>query len=122
MIANIFQPIFEITLDPKKDPNLFEFLLQVTGFDSVDDESSYEQLQFQQLMKMPEDWNTNESPPYIYWIYYLYANIYSLNQLRKARGLNTFTFKPHCGESGNIDHLAASFMLADGVCHGIKLE
>jgi len=42
MIANIFQPIFEVTLNPEKDPGLFEFLLQVTGFDSVDDESSYE--------------------------------------------------------------------------------
>lgn len=37
------------------------------------------------------------------------------------RGLNTFTFRPHCGESGNVDHLACAFLVADGINHGIKL-
>ena len=73
-------------------------------------------------MKIPEDWNGDDNPPYIYWMYYFYANMYSLNTLRKSLGLNTFSFKPHCGESGNIDHLAACFMVADGICHGIQLS
>jgi AMP deaminase len=36
--------------------------------------------------------------------------------------LNTFSFKPHCGESGNLDHLASCFMTADAICHGIQLD
>ena len=28
------------------------------------------------------------------------------------RGLNTFDFRPHCGEAGNIDHLACAYLLA----------
>jgi AMP deaminase len=28
-------------------------------------------------------------------------------------------FRPHCGESGDINHLAAAFLLADGINHGI---
>ncbi len=62
------------------------------------------------------------NPPYGYWIYYMYANITSLNLLRQQRGLNTFAFKPHCGESGNLDHLASCFMTADAICHGIQLD
>jgi len=34
-------------------------------------------------MRIPEDWNNNDNPPYIYWMYYFYANLYSLNNLRK---------------------------------------
>jgi AMP deaminase len=28
----------------------------------------------------------------------MYANLYTLNKMREARGLNTFTFRPHAGE------------------------
>lgn len=30
---------------------------------------------------------------------------YVLNKFREARGFNTFTFRPHAGEAGDIDHL-----------------
>lgn len=42
MLDNIFLQLFEVTINPSSDPDLFHFLLQVTGFDSVDDESCYE--------------------------------------------------------------------------------
>lgn len=54
-------------------------------------------------------------------MYYFYANLLSLNVLRKKRGLNTFKFRPHCGEAGNIDHLICSFLLSDGINHGVLL-
>ena len=54
-------------------------------------------------------------------MYYIYANMYSLNVLRKMRGLNTFSLRPHCGEAGSIDHLACTFLLADGINHGLTL-
>ena len=37
MIANIFEPLFEVTLNPASHPNLHVFLQMVVGFDSVDD-------------------------------------------------------------------------------------
>ena len=41
---------------------------------------------------------------------------------RESRGLNTFTFRPHCGEAGEIDHLASAFMACENVAHGIQLR
>lgn len=38
------------------------------------------------------------------------------------RGLNTFKFRPHCGEAGNIDHLATAYLIADGINHGVELN
>ena len=48
----------------------------------------------------PSEYTKKENPPYSYWCYHIYANLYALNRLRESRGLNTFLFKPHCGESG----------------------
>lgn len=42
MINNIFKPLFEVTMDPESDPDLYRFLLMIGGFDSVDDESIFE--------------------------------------------------------------------------------
>lgn len=122
MLDNIFKPIFEVTLNPSKDPALFQFLLQVVGFDTVDDESTYEVLSLENLAQSPEEWVKENNPHYSYWIYYIHTNLASLNELRKNRGLNTFSFRPHCGETGNIDHLATAFLVADGINHGIRLS
>ena len=70
----------------------------------------------------PADWNSPVNPPYYYWLYYFYANIYNLNVLRKERGLNTLQFRPHCGEAGDPSHLAAAYLVADGINHGIILQ
>lgn len=45
-----------------------------------------------------------------------------LNCVRKAKGLNTFAFRPHAGETGDTMHLAATYMLATSINHGINLE
>ena len=34
---------------------------------------------------------------FAYYAYYMYANLYVLNKLREARGMNTFAFRPHAG-------------------------
>jgi AMP deaminase len=39
IIDNIFQPLFEVSVNPQSHPNLHRFLKQVVGFDTVDDES-----------------------------------------------------------------------------------
>jgi AMP deaminase len=52
----------------------------------------------------------------------MYSNIYTLNKLREAKGLNTFPFRPHCGESGAKEHLLDTFLLAQSINHGINLS
>jgi hypothetical protein len=56
----------------------------------------------------PEQWTSANSPPYSYWMYYIYANLCVLNKLRASRGLCTFQFRPHCGEAGDVDHLVGT--------------
>ena len=70
----------------------------------------------------PENWTSEENPPYVYYIYYTYANIQSLNNFRRERGMNKFKFRPHSGEAGAVNHLVATFMLAENINHGLMLR
>eukprot|EP01028_Stygiella_incarcerata_P006747 TRINITY_DN273_c0_g1_i2.p1 TRINITY_DN273_c0_g1~~TRINITY_DN273_c0_g1_i2.p1 ORF type:complete len:900 (+),score=232.93 TRINITY_DN273_c0_g1_i2:78-2702(+) len=120
-MENIFRPLIEVTVDPSLDPDLHQFLSLVVGFDSVDDESKQEPNMFRKIPRA-SGWRPESNPPYAYYAYYLYANIFILNELRKLQGLNTFKFRPHAGESGSIDHLVATFFVADGINHGLLLR
>ncbi|MCJ1287966.1 AMP deaminase [Xylographa opegraphella] len=121
VISNVFQPLFEATKDPSSHPKLFVFLQRVIGFDSVDDESKPERRLFRKF-PLPKVWDTKQNPPYSYWIYFLFANIASLNVWRKQRGFNTFLLRPHCGEAGETDHLAAAVLCCHSISHGILLR
>ena len=121
VIINIFQPLFEVTKNPSSHPKLFIFLQRVIGIDSVDDESKPERRLFRKF-PLPKDWNTNQNPPYSYWMYFLFANMASLNLWRKQRGFNTFILRPHCGEAGETDHLAAAVLCCHSISHGILLR
>ena len=142
----LFQPLFEVTIDPASHPDLHKFLQYVSGFDSVDDESKPENAMFDcdvprwakyfsypyQIFfhlrnqnyphRSPDEWSWHENPPYAYYLYYTYANLCVLNQLRAERGLNTFNFRPHCGEAGSVQHLVASFMMCESISHGLLLR
>jgi AMP deaminase len=124
MIFNIFAPLFEVSIDPSSNPALHTFLQTVVGFDSVDDESQPEIWQTRPNSAIPEpnEWDMAENPPYSYWSYYLYINIKTLNQLRASKGLNTFEFRPHAGEAGDVEHLMACYLVADKINHGILLQ
>jgi len=102
IIRNLFQPLFEVTNDPASHPNLHRFLKHVTGFDSVDDESKPENAMFDGDVPTPDKWTEPENPPYSYYLYYMFANMTKLNHFRHMRGLNTFVFRPHCGEAGPV--------------------
>ena len=111
---------------PESNPPLHYFLQAVVGIDVVDDESKPEHehltgmaptLPCPTLSKRfvcpgstptPEQWTSPNSPPYSYWMYYIYANLCVLNKLRASRGLCTFQFRPHCGEAGDVDHLVGT--------------
>jgi AMP deaminase len=121
VIKNVFQPLFEVTKDPASHPKLHIFLHRVIGFDSVDDESKVERRLFRKY-PTPKEWNSKQNPPYGYWIYFLFANITSLNAFRKRRGFNTFLLRPHCGEAGDTDHLAAALLCCHSISHGITLR
>lgn len=121
VIINVFQPLFEATKNPSSHPKLSVFLQRVVGFDSVDDESKPERRLFRKF-PVPKAWNTKQNPPYSYWIYFLFANIASLNVWRKQRGFNTFLLRPHCGEAGETDHLVAAVLCCHSISHGILLR
>lgn len=104
--ADIFLPLFEVTKDPRTHPELHVFLQRVIGFDSVDDESKNERRIYRKF-PVASMWSTDQSPPYSYWcvhlfmyattdnctdntirLYYMYANMSSLNNWRRARGFS----------------------------------
>ncbi|GAM84200.1 hypothetical protein ANO11243_021930 [Dothideomycetidae sp. 11243] len=121
VVKNLFQPLFEATRAPAEYPKLHAFLQRVIGFDSVDDESKAER-RFYRKFPLPKDWTHRDNPPYSYWIYYLFANMCSLNVWRKQRGFNTFVLRPHCGEAGDTDHLGAATLCCHSISHGLLLR
>ncbi|KAL9133116.1 MAG: hypothetical protein Q9175_005707 [Cornicularia normoerica] len=121
IIINIFRPLYEATKEPSSHPELHVFLQRVIGFDSVDDESKVETRLYRKYPP-PKEWNTKQNPPYTYWIYHLFANMTSLNVWRKRRGFNTFVLRPHCGEAGDVDHIAAAVLCCHSISHGLMLR
>ena len=121
IVRNLFLPLFEVTRDPRSHPELHIFLQHVVGFDSVDDESKAER-RIHKKYPVPKQWDLLINPPYAYYLYYMYANMTSLNQWRKERGFNTFVLRPHAGEAGDTDHLTAAFLTSQHINHGILLR
>uniref|UniRef100_A0A8C4ZXJ4 AMP deaminase n=1 Tax=Gadus morhua TaxID=8049 RepID=A0A8C4ZXJ4_GADMO len=122
MLENIFLPLFEVTVNPRSNPELHLFLQHVVGFDSVDDESKPEHHVFNMDSPQPAHWTAETNPPYSYYLYYTYANMTVLNHLRRRRGFHTFVLRPHCGEAGPIHHLVSGFMLSENISHGLLLR
>ncbi|XP_073289236.1 AMP deaminase-like isoform X4 [Primulina huaijiensis] len=121
ILDNIFLPLFEVTVNPDSHPHLHVFLKQVVGLDLVDDESKPERRPTKH-MPTPDQWTNIFNPAFSYYAYYCYANLYTLNKLRESKGMTTIKFRPHSGEAGDIDHLAATFLTAHNIAHGINLR
>ncbi|OEH77344.1 adenosine monophosphate [Cyclospora cayetanensis] len=123
LLRNVFEPLFEAVKNPEKHRKIYLFLQAMVGFDSVDDESRVSKYTMEGgELPSPSEWTSDNNPPYSYWAYYMYANIRALNLFLEARNMKTLSFRPHCGEAGSISHLAAAFLLADGINHGILLK
>ncbi|ORY56669.1 uncharacterized protein BCR38DRAFT_402331 [Pseudomassariella vexata] len=121
VIKNVFLPLFEVTKNPESHSKLHIFLQRVIGFDSVDDESKVERRLFKKF-PVPSEWTSKQNPPYSYWIYYVFANMTSLNFWRRQRGFNTFLLRPHCGEAGDSEHLAVALLCSHSISHGLLLR
>ncbi|ELP94877.1 AMP deaminase, putative [Entamoeba invadens IP1] len=122
VLRNVFQPCFEATLHPNEHPKLAEFLKNVGAFDSPSEELLHEDSIDLGSIIRPEDWNGPEDPPYEYYLYYIYANMTVLNGIRRELKLNTYEFRPHCGQAGDRMHCAAGFLTADSITHGVTLD
>ncbi|KAK4745929.1 hypothetical protein SAY87_012241 [Trapa incisa] len=121
ILDNIFIPLFEVTVNPDSHPQLHVFLKQVVGLDLVDDESKPERRPTKH-MPTPAQWTNAFNPAFSYYVYYCYANLYTLNKLRESKGMTTIRFRPHSGEAGDVDHLAATFLTCHNIAHGINLR
>lgn len=123
LLSNIFDPLFEVSINPASNPKLHALLEAIVGFDSVDDESkSDNQLAALSSKLSPREWTSDVEPPYAYWMFYLHANLRTLNNLRKQRRFSTFEFRPHCGEAGDVGHLVAAYLTTTKINHGIQLR
>ncbi|CCW66629.1 unnamed protein product [Phytomonas sp. Hart1] len=120
-LENIFTPLWLVSLHPSKDPRLFHHLTHISGFDMVSDER-WPDLPMNLATRPPHEWTTGDDPPYNYYQYYLWANIYSLNAFRRRRKFSVFSFCPSSGESGPAEHLIGSFLLAHNITYGVQLE
>jgi len=56
----------------------------VSGFDSVDDESKPESSQFDEDSTTADNWTGADNPSFAYYMYYMFANIVMLNNLRRS--------------------------------------
>ena len=110
-----------ISFNSRIGNNLTNGVFCSQGFDMVDDESKPERRPSKH-MRTPEEWDVPHNPAFAYYAYYVYANLYTLNKLRECKGLNTISFRPHAGEAGDLDHLAAAFLLTKNIAHGINLR
>jgi len=57
--------------------------MQVSGFDLLEDEAVVDHHFMDVLDFLPADWIDPDNPGFAYYSYYVYANLVSLNQLRR---------------------------------------
>lgn len=88
--------------------------------DSVDDESKEDTFDIAGA-PAPMDWTSDSNPSWTYYHYYMHINLCKLNKLL-GRTSNPIQMRPHAGEAGPTHHLAAAFLLCDGISHGINLQ
>lgn len=76
----------------------------MTGFDSVDDESKHSEHMFSDKSPSPDIWTSEQNPPYSYYLYYMYANIMVLNNLRRwVLGPAHAATGPHTGRHAHYN-------------------
>uniref|UniRef100_A0A6B2L1V5 Uncharacterized protein n=1 Tax=Arcella intermedia TaxID=1963864 RepID=A0A6B2L1V5_9EUKA len=111
LLINFFEPLFKATESPESYPILVELISQISGFSTIleDKPGSMEDIP-------PKSWSTDNNPGFLYYLYYIWANVRSLNALRVTKGLSPFLFKPvSSGRNRDYDHLYSTFLVSDCV-------
>lgn len=125
----IFKALFEVSVNPLKDPKLHFFLTKVSTFDllSAGDYNDESLFDITNLVP-PKKWSNSRNPPYCYYLYYISTNLSNLNEYRKSRKFNTLPLRPHSAsvssKSGHgiiTESLSANFLLAKNIINGEKL-
>lgn len=116
-LRNIFYPMFMATLRPA-DPEVREIAIALcrVGAICISSDEKIRRVNFHTDEKPPATKGWQTVPDDYYFFYYVWANLFNLNALRRKMGLNTFQFRTICAEeTTHWDQLCASFLLADHV-------
>jgi len=57
--------------------------MQVCGFDLLEDDAVVDHHPMTTMDLLPADWVNSDNPGFTYYSYYIYANLVSLNNLRR---------------------------------------
>ena len=124
LLKNTFEPMFIATLYPeRKDYINISRLLFNIGSISVNSDEMHRKIDLFDDELYPEMAYWKDKPDDYYLFYYIWSNLYVLNYLRRQLGYNTIDFRPNSGEvQPHFDQLVCSYLLADGVNHGLGLH
>lgn len=93
-LSNIFSPCFEAIKNPEENKEIFIFLHQIVGWDSVDDESIISNYTLKGgELPTPDKYVSEHNPPYSYYAYYMYINIRMLNEFMISRNMRPMAFR-----------------------------
>ena len=126
-LDNMFRPLFDATLNPDdgRNINLAALLQKISGFCIRSDEDTRE-MDFIEKPLKPGELSWKENPSDLYFAYFVWANLCSLNSCRiraKLDHRNTFQLRAVAGErSTQLDSLVYSFLLCDNISQGLLLE
>ena len=120
VFGHLFRPFFGVNKDPLTHPDSEQFLHNVSGFDCVGDEHGFEPVRISENTPTPAEWTSADEPPHGCYLYYISANVNSLNNFRLLAGCgDPLDFHAHNGQTGNSSHLISACFLAKQICHGI---
>ncbi|KAG8347223.1 putative AMP deaminase [Trypanosoma vivax] len=118
----IFLPLFRATVasSARKNLSLTWFLKQVGGF-QVETITRGVEADFDENAPAPSDIPYGTRPNGLYYLYYTYANLMVLNNLRKRRGLNTFQLRISGAQRNCMNDLVAGYLLGDVITRATKI-
>jgi len=89
MLSNIFKPLFEVLESPHSYPFLSQILPRVTGISTGPPRHLQLPVSVSNSV-IPSDWNFENNPTEEYYLYYLWANLKSLNAFRMKKNYRIF--------------------------------
>ncbi|KAH3679917.1 hypothetical protein WICMUC_000660 [Wickerhamomyces mucosus] len=128
-LGHIFKQLFEISINPRKNIKLHYFLTKISAIDLLSGSFSEDTSVFDyKNLVSPNNWTTDENPPYSYYLYYIFLNLSNLNKFRKSRNLNCFNLRNHVASMSQnsgigiiTETLASNYLLGKNIINGEQL-